>query len=147
LSGAIRCGLFLLLAFGPVAFARSARADFYVIVQAENPQAALTLNEAVNLFMGRTRAFANGRFALVFDLARGNSGRTEFYRALTGMSLAQVNSYWARLMFAGQNLPPQPVPDESAMIDIVKRSPGGIGWISRAPTDKGVRALLVLKEP
>jgi hypothetical protein len=124
-----------------------ARADFYLIVQAGNPQTSLTQKEAVDLFMGRQRSFPRGDFALVFDLPRDSPKREPFYKALTGMGLAQVTSYWARLMFAGQSLPPQPLPDEAAMLDIVRRNPSALGWVSKEPTDRQVRTVLVLKEP
>ena len=135
---------YLLLA-ATLAFAGHAQADFYLVVQANNPQRALTQKEAVDLFMGRNRAFANGDFALVFDLPRDDPKRAAFYEALTGWSQAQVNSYWSRLMFSGQNMPPQPLPDEGAMADIVKRNPSALGWLSKEPTDKALRTLLVLK--
>ncbi len=122
------------------------RADIYVVVQAANPTRALTQKEATDLFMGRTRAFANGDFALPFDLPRDSATRAAFYLALTGMSPAQVNSYWSRLMFTGQTMPPQALPAEAAMVDIVKRNPSAIGYLSTEPTDKGLRILLVLKE-
>ncbi len=126
--------------------ATSARADYFIVVNANNPQPALTRGEALNLFMGRSRAFANGEFALVFDLPRDNPQRERFYRTLTGLSPAQITSYWARLMFSGQSLPPQPLPDESTMAAIVKHNPNAIGWLSSAPTDKGLHTILVLKE-
>lgn len=129
-----------------LAFATSARADYYIVVNANNPQPAFTRSEALNLFMGRSRAFSNGDFALVFDLPRDSPKREGFYRTLTGLSLAQITSYWARLMFSGQSLPPQPLPDESTMLVILKRNPNAVGWLSTAPTDKGLRTLLVLKE-
>jgi hypothetical protein len=127
-------------------FSGAARADFYLVVHAGNAQAALTQKEAVDLFMGRQRTFPRGDFALVFDLPRDSPQREAFYKALTGMSLAQVNSYWARLMFAGQSLPPQPLPDEAAMLDIVRRNPSALGWVSKEPNDKNIRTVLVLKE-
>ena len=135
---------YLLLA-AVLACAGHAQADFYLVVQANNPQRALTQKEAVDLFMGRNRAFANGDFELVFDLPRDDPKRAAFYEALTGWSQAQVNSYWSRLMFSGQNMPPQPLPDEGAMADIVKRNPSALGWLSKEPTDKALRTLLVLK--
>jgi hypothetical protein len=128
-------------------FASSARADFYIIVNANNPQPTLSQNEALNFFMGRSRAFANGEFALIFDLPRDSPKRAGFYHMLTGMSPAQVTSYWSRLMFSGQSLPPQPLPDEATVVEIVKHNANAIAWISSAPTDKGLRTLLVLKEP
>jgi hypothetical protein len=123
-----------------------ANADFYLVVPASNPQRSMTQKEAIDLFMGRTRAFANGDFALVFDLPRDSQTRAAFYQLLTGMNQAQVNSYWARLMFSGQSMPPQPLPDEAAMVNIVKRNPSAIGWLSKEPADKQLRTLLILKD-
>ncbi len=124
----------------------AARADIYIVVHAANPTRTLTQKEATDLFMGRTRAFANNDYALPFDLPRDNATRAAFYLALTGMSPAQVNSYWSRLMFTGQTMPPQALPTESAVVDLVKRNPSAIGYLSTEPTDKGLRTVLVLKE-
>jgi hypothetical protein len=129
-----------------LATAVSARADFYIVVHASNPQRSLTQKEAVDLFMGRSRAFANGDFALIFDLPRDHPRRAAFYQALTGMSVAQVNSYWSRLMFSGQSVPPQSLPDEAAMASILRRNPSALGWLSREPGEPGLRVVLVIKE-
>ncbi|WP_119157701.1 hypothetical protein [Caldimonas tepidiphila] len=135
-----------LLALALSLAASTSAADLHVIVHAANPVRALSQKEAVDLFMGRTRAFAGGDFALPFDLPRDDAVRARFYRALVGMSPAQLNSYWARLMFSGQTLPPQSLPNEAVMLDMVRRNPSAIGYLTTAPTDAGVRTVLVLKE-
>jgi hypothetical protein len=123
-----------------------AHADFFLVVNAANPQRALTSKEAVDLYMGRRRSFTSGDFALLFDLPRDSPRRAAFYQALTGLAPAEVNSYWARLMFSGQSMPPQALPDEAAMADIVRRNPSALGWFSKEPNDKLLRTVLVLKE-
>ena len=124
-----------LLALAVAALAPLAHADFYLIVQAANPQPALTQREAVGMFMGRNRAFHSGEVAQVYDLPRDSTQRAEFYQRLTGMGPAQINSYWARLMFSGQVMPPQALPNEQAMLDIVRRNPSALGYLSAEPTD------------
>ncbi|MDR7272101.1 hypothetical protein J2X20_004775 [Pelomonas saccharophila] len=143
---ALRSLLSKLGALALLASALPAHADFYIVVHANNPQRSLTQKEAVDLFMGRTRAFANGDFALIFDLPRDNPRRAAFYQALTGMSVAQVNSYWSRLMFSGQSAPPQALADEAAMAGMLRRNPGALGWLSREPTEPGLRSVLVIRE-
>lgn len=135
-----------LLVLIAVLFAPLAHADFYLVVQSANPQDSLTHKEAVDLFMGRNRAFRNGDLAQVYDLPRDSAQRADFYQRLTGMGPAQVNSYWARLMFSGQTMPPQSVSDEAAMIETVKRNSKAVGWLSKEPADKQLRVLLVIKE-
>ena len=123
-----------------------ARADVFVVVPTSSSVHAMSQKELVDLYMGRTRAFPDGTFALPFDLPRDHPGRAAFYQALTGMDLAQINSYWSRLMFSGQTLPPQPLPGEAAMMDLVKRNPSAVGYLLQEPAaDKGLRVVLVLK--
>ena len=136
-----------LLVLAVAAFAPMAQADFYLIVPAANPQPALTQHEAVGLFMGRNRAFHSGEVSQVYDLPRDSTQRAEFYQRLTGMGPAQINSYWARLMFSGQTMPPYAVPDEAAMVAVVKSNANAIGWVRKDPNDKALRVLLVLKDP
>ena len=136
-----------LLALAVAALAPLAHADFYLIVHAANPQPALTQREAVGMFMGRNRAFHSGEVAQVYDLPRDSTQRAEFYQRLTGMGPAQINSYWARLMFSGQTMPPYAVQDEAAMVAVVKSNANAIGWVRKEPNDKALRVLLVLKEP
>jgi hypothetical protein len=123
----------------------SAWADIYVIVNHANPIQHLTQKDVLNLYMGRTHAFADGDYALGFDLPRGNPVRSEFYQTLTGLSDAQVASYWARLMFTGQTLPPQPLPSEGEMLSVVGRNPSAIGYVGKAPADADVRVVLVIR--
>lgn len=126
--------------------AMPAHADVFLIVNVSNPVRALTKREATDLFMGRQHNYADGEFALPLDLPRDSAGRANFYRLLTGADLAQVNSYWARLMFGGQTLPPQPMPDEAAMLNVVARNPSAIGYVGQEPADRNVRVVLVLKD-
>lgn len=139
----LRCAAAVSLALA--AFA--AQADIYLVVSTANPVRTMSQKQALDLYMGRTRNFPNGDYALPFDQARDAPARAEFYALLTGMDLAQVNSYWARLMFTGQTMPPQPLPNEAAVIEVVRRNPGAIGYLSHAPAaDKGLAVVLVLKE-
>ena len=136
---AIRCLLLLALVFTPAAWA-----DYYVVVSDQNPTRQLSQTEALHMFMGRTRSFPHGDRATAYDLA-DDAERADFYHSLGGMSLAQVTSYWARLMFSGRSLPPQRLEDRAAMMERVRSDPTAIGWLPQAPTERGLRAVLILK--
>ncbi len=138
--------IFLFLALSG-ALCGNAQADFFLIVQAGNPQTSLTQKEAVDLFMSRRHAFRNGDPAFVFDLPRDHPQREDFYKALTGLGLAQVNSYWSRLMFSGQSRPPQTIASEAEMLGLVRHNPNALGWVTHEPADKQIHTVLVLKEP
>lgn len=136
----LRAAAFLLCSLP--AFARS---DIFVVVNAANPVTALTQKQVLDIYMGRRRAFPGGEYVLPFDQSRNGAAREEFYQLLTGMSLSQVNGYWSRLIFTGQMLPPEPLPDDTAVLDVVSRNRDAIGYVGRPPRDASVNVILVLK--
>ena len=141
----MRIAVFMLLAVLATAFVPAARAaDYFIVVNDRNPVQEISPKDALHLFMGRTRHFPGGGAAVVYDMA-GTTPREGFYRALSGMSLSQVTSYWARLMFSGRNLPPQQLDNTVAMLDRISSDPRAIGWLTEAPRQKGLRVVLVLE--
>lgn len=124
----------------------SAMADVLVIVNAANPVRILSNDDVAGLYLGRSRTFASGEFALVFDQPRDSELRRKFFKLAANMAIGQVNTYWSRLMFSGQEMPPQALPTEQAVIDIVRRNPGAIGYVSVPPKEAGVRVVLTMKE-
>ncbi len=123
-----------------------AHADISIIVNSANPIRQMSVKQVSDLYLGRTRTFKGGEYALVFDLARSAPLRERFYGALTGMTPQQVNAYWSRLMFTGQVLPPQAMPDDRAVLDLVRRNASAIGYVPAERVDASVRAVLTLKE-
>lgn len=121
-------------------------ADVVVIVNAANPVRSMSADEVAALYLGRSRVFPSGEFALVFDQPRDSALRQQFFKQVTNMAIGQVNTYWSRLMFSGQEMPPQPLPNEQAVIDIVRRNPGAIGYVSTPPKESGLRIVLHIKE-
>lgn len=123
-----------------------AMADMAVIVNSANPVKQLTQAQVADLYLGRSRSFPGGEYALVFDLPRDAPLRERFFTRLAGMTPQQVNAYWSRLMFTGQVLPPQALPNDQAVLDIVRRNPGAVGYVKAEGLDSGVRVVLTLKE-
>jgi len=135
----------LLLAFLLMIGTAHARADIYVVVNNSSPVQSLSRKDVIDLFMGRARFFANGAYDPM-DMPRGSDERTEFYQLLAGLTQAQVNSFWARLIFTGQTVPPQQQPDDAAMLDAVEHNPRAIGYVRQRPAEKDARVVLVLKQ-
>lgn len=133
-----------LAALAMLAFAPAAQADYYVVVSEASPVAQLSQKDVLHLFMGRSRSFPDGSPAAPHDLA-GSAQRAGFYHLLSGMSLAQVTSYWARLMFSGRSLPPAQLADESALVEKLRADATAIGWLPAPPAASGLRTVLVLR--
>ena len=125
--------------------AASACADVFIVVADASSLHTMTAKELQALYMGRTRTAGSGEVAQVYDLPRDNELRDMFYQSLTGMSPAQINSYWSRLIFTGQTLPPMVLPNEQAVQEVLKHNVNGIGYLSKEPKGTGLRTLLVLR--
>jgi len=122
----------------------SAKADLVVIGHPKSGVEALNAKQVQDIYLGRTRAFPNLKFALPIDQA--NYRRAEFYELLTGRSLEQINAYWARIVFTGQASPPLQLPNDAAVLSTVRDNEGAIGYIDRASVDGSVRVLLLLRK-
>jgi hypothetical protein len=103
------------------------RAEIAVIVHAANPVKQMSSQQVADLYLDRARTFPGGEYALVFDLPREDSLREKFFTALASMS-------------------PQPMPNDCAVFDIVRRNPGAISYVKADGLDASVRVVLVLKE-
>ena len=116
----------------------------YVIVSAQSPVRTLAQKDVLALYTGRTRTVPGSETATPLDQHRDGPARAEFYQALTGMDIARINSYWARLHFTGQVQPPQSVGDDGAVIQRLRADPAAIGYVVHEPQSTAVRVVLRL---
>lgn len=129
-----------LLAWAPVAQAQT----LYVVVSAKSPWRTLSAKEVLALYTGRVRSFEDGAPARPLDQRRDGPAREAFYRALTGMDIARINSYWARLHFTGQVQPPLAVGDDADVVQRLLADPSAVGYLTREPLDPNLRVALRL---
>ncbi|NOR81154.1 MAG: hypothetical protein GQ529_10045 [Methyloprofundus sp.] len=117
-------------------------AEIVVIGNIKNTQ-QLSALQIQDIYMGRTRTLPDGKLAYPFDQA---DLRGEFYLKLTQRPVAQINAYWARLMFSGQTSPPTKLPDDQSIIEMVKKHEGAIGYINKENVDKSTVHILLMME-
>ena len=118
-------------------------ADILVIVNKDNP-VELTTRQLADMYLGKTRTYPNGKYALIFDLEKDDAIREKFIFKLTGKPVIQYTAYWARLMFSGRIQPPHRVPDQETLVSIVKQNPNALGYISSETPHKDVRVVLTI---
>jgi ABC-type phosphate transport system substrate-binding protein len=121
-------------------------ADLLLIVNTSNSINRLERKQVVDIFMGRATAFPNQQPAHTLDISNNNL-RATFYKSLTGKNAAQVDAYWATLVFAGRMLPPEKLNDEAAVIDAVKKNPAAIGYVTQQTLPAGVKIVMELPTP
>ncbi|WP_231590815.1 hypothetical protein [Grimontia sp. AD028] len=91
--------------------------------------------------MGRYNAYPNGESANTTDLPEKSKEREYFYRMLVGKSAAQINAYWARLLFTGKSEPPQTVRSSADVIALLKDNKNAIAYINEADLVDGLKVV------
>ena len=120
-----------------------AATDLVIIVNPGSGVERLSREEVTAIFMGRTKKLPSGITALPIDqIASGD--KPKFYKELVNKELAEVNSYWARLIFSGQGSPPRQADNAAEVIEIVSGNKGAIGYVPRNAADKRVKVILDL---
>lgn len=116
------------LAAGPTA------AEIAVVAHPGSQVVSLDRSQLINIYMGRYRQLPTGEAAHPADLG---PLKERFYRALVNKDQAEINSYWARLVFSGQVAPPQQFDSVADMLSYVRQNPGALGFVemSQAPPD------------
>jgi ABC-type phosphate transport system substrate-binding protein len=124
-------------------------AEVVVIVHPESSVQALTPRQVSDLYLGRSRFIGRQEREAtlptsVYEHPADSPVREVFIRSLNGMTLSQLNAYWARLRFSGEVLPPVALTGNAAVIDAVRRDRSAIGYVD-ASAIGGVPVKIVLR--
>lgn len=117
------------------------RAEIVVVVNPGNPVQEFSHRELVDMFMGRTLHFPDGSLALRLDQSPKSQTREDFYRKLVNRSVAEINAYWAKLLFGGRATPPQNVDNAAGVLSTVQNNLNAIGYINREDLTDSVRVV------
>ena len=123
----------------------SGLAETVVIVHPDNPLASLKRDQVVDIYMGRKQNFPGGNTAFPIDLPPAAADRAEFYRTLVGKSVAQINAYWARLLFTGRATPPKALATPAAVLKSVRENRDAIAYINSTDLDGKVKVVFRVK--
>jgi len=132
--------MLLLMALIPL----PAAAEVVVIVHTDNPLAELNREQLIDIYMGRYTHFPDGRAAMPVDQAPDSPIRAAYYQKLVNKSVAQVNAFWARLLFSGRATPPRVLTGTQAVIDVVTHNRNAIGYIDNQDLNDNVKVVLRL---
>ncbi|MEI6207446.1 MAG: hypothetical protein WCP20_11735 [Desulfuromonadales bacterium] len=136
---------FILLAVILLAPARVVTAETVIIVHPDNPVTSLNREQVVDIYMGRKLNFPGGNTALPIDLPPDSEVRSDFYRKLVDKSIAQINAYWARLLFTGRATPPRVLSSDTSILKSVRENRDAIAYIASENLDAKVKVVYRLK--
>ncbi len=123
----------------------SAIADLVVVTNQNNSIQELSREQVVYLFTGREQNFPNGNLAFPIDHIVDSTLRSDFYLLLLGKTVAQVNAYWARLMFTGNATPPKVLPSVEAVQNEVRENLYAISYLDESSVDNRLKVVYRLK--
>jgi hypothetical protein len=127
----------LCLATGP-----ALAADVVVVVSARSAGVSLTRNQVVDLFLGKSSRFPDGRAAVPVDQAEGSEARDAFYLAFADKTPAQVKAHWSKVIFTGRGQPPRAVAGGTLVKKLVAGNVDAVGYIERSEVDDSVKVVL-----
>lgn len=116
-----------------------------IITNSQNGNETISKSELINIFMGRYRQFANGLPAKPID---NLAYKQAFYQALVNKSPAEINAYWARLIFSGRTHPPINATDSNETLALLMKEPYAISYVQQNQIDKNnpkIRVLMLLE--
>jgi hypothetical protein len=113
-------------------------ADLVVVVRADSEIGQLNRDDVINIFLGGYRRLASGKVAEPLDLGQESP---VFYERLTGKTQAEINAYWARLLFTGRTSRPRAVDNPDKLIEILTQNPLAIGYLDRTKADRRMRVI------
>lgn len=120
-----------------------------VVVKADSSISALTKKEVMGLFLGRAKYLPTGDKVKALDFPIASAVRAEFYRALTGKNIADIDAYWARLQYSGRATPPEPIESSELIMQIVSKEKRAIAYLPGYYQDQlaanGLKSVLTMQ--
>lgn len=115
-----------------------------VIINASN-SAPISKEEIANIYLGKIKFFPNGDAVVPLDHAEGSDIRKQFLDEVVGKKEGQMKSYWSRLIFTGQGVPPQVLSNDADIVTEVSKNPAGIGYVNSSSVNDKVKVIHTIK--
>ena len=123
--------------------AGQAPADFVVIVNADNPNSAMSREGVRRLFLKKARRWPDASRegtkkgwsaprVVPIDLSTTSSARRAFTKDVLGLSLSELQDYWLKQTLSASDVPPIVKSSETEVIDMVRTEPSAIAYVSPA---------------
>lgn len=116
-----------------------------VVAGARSGAAALTTEQASQLFLAKSQTLPGGGQAVLLDLPEAAATREAFYQKLAGKNPAQMKALWSRLAFSGNAQPPRVATGAAELKKQLAADPHAVGYLDKADLDGSVKVLLALE--
>lgn len=124
----------------------AAAGDWVLVANPKAGISRLSQDEVTDIYLGRYRRLASGLTAEPIDQSADSALKARFYRNLVDKSLAEINAYWARLVFSGSTRPPRVAASSDEAMQWVSRHPGALAYVERLKVDARVTVVFETAE-
>jgi ABC-type phosphate transport system substrate-binding protein len=121
----------------------SAAAEVQVIINHDSGVTSATAAEIEDLYLGRKTKWAGGAKAV--PLTNASADETQrFLSRFLDRTPSSFAAEWKRIVFTGKGSAPAEARDDREMIELVRKTPGAIGYVSAGAAVDG---LIAVPEP
>jgi ABC-type phosphate transport system substrate-binding protein len=115
---------------------------FKLVVNASNPVASISKEQAAKLFYRKQRAWPSGEVVVPVDLAEQVAARKAFSTRVLGKDAGSMKGYWQQMIFTGKGVPPIEKATEAEALAFVAATPGAVGYVAAGtPLPAGVKSV------
>lgn len=119
--------------------------DVVVITHPSADIKALSRDDVMRIFLGKTKTYPNGKQAIPVIPKEGVETRKKFETSVFQKTPVQIKAYWTRLLFTGRGNPPQTFDSDEAIRQKVAETPSAVGYIDARAVDKSVRVVYTVE--
>ena len=120
----------------------TAKAELALIVHPSNTEMHVSIDQVQQIYLGKLTALPRGGKIVPVDQKDGSPTKEKFYTSVMKRDAAQMKSYWSKLIFSGQGVPPAVTGDDRDVKSWVARNANGFGYVDSAVVDSSVKVLL-----
>jgi ABC-type phosphate transport system substrate-binding protein len=117
--------------------------EFKVIVNSANPISELSSNTVARLFLKEASNFPGGGPATPVEPAKSSAVRAAFAKAILGLTVQNLDTYWQQQIFSGRDVPPASKGSDDDVVAFVRTNPGAIGYVAATAATPGVKVITV----
>ena len=115
-----------------------------------NKSASIDKLSAVDIrriYLAKMSFFPNGDKIVALDVSQDSNLYANFYEAVVGKGIAQISSYWSRMLFTGKGRPLEQISDRSKLIKLVEGDKKYIGYVEGEVLSENIKIVYSMTLP
>jgi hypothetical protein len=101
------------------------------------------LNRAAlsDLFLKKAQRWPDGSICVPVDQKVNAPVRAAFSEAVHRKGIGAIEAFWQKQIFSGQGIPPLMKESDAGVLDVIRATPGAIGYVSGTADTKGAKVV------